>query len=249
MSQKNLVVLVLACFCQVFAPSALALAIADSSIAISNLLIAPASGSLVFGVDSPLTSAFAQAGNSLGEADGQFAGPDANAVVTWAEGHGAASGLSDVRAASGVNLPGILNSAFAVGQGSLFGVFSITDDDPDDGIEAVDVTFSMDVTGHLHGFADGLGYFQTEIIASLSLDGSDLLFHHSALSGGPHFPDTTVPVAPPTLSNMQTLNFGQEYFLFLQADSESSAYNLPEPGTLALLLGGLAGLARLRRSP
>jgi hypothetical protein len=222
-----------------------ATAITDSTLILSNLLITPSTGSVVF-ADIWSTQAFAEANNSLGEADFDFASgqglppSSASATVTWAAGSGFASVDPLIAsAATAINLPGFDNNAIALGQGSLSNLFMLAG-----GTGAVDVRFAMDVDGSLHGFADDVGRFSTEVIAALELDGSPLLFYSNMLSGGPNFPDTVVPVHQ-ALSNTLSLEFGVPYFLFLQADSESFAQNVPEPGTLALTLLGLAGLAAI----
>lgn|SRR5574338_218495 len=156
-------------------------------------------------------------------------------------GFGTLTGASAVNLPGFQNVPGIQNAASSQGQGSFSGILTVTG-----GTGSVDVTFSLDVAGLLHGFADAAGQFGTETIAALDLDGSNVLFRHDVMSGGPNFPDTTITVSK-NLTAALPLEFGGSYFLFIQADSESSARNIPEPGTLVLTLLGLAGLARARR--
>jgi hypothetical protein len=247
MNARNLGCVVLALVCQCLSQPAAALAIADSSIALFDLSITPATGTVEFDGGVPTAQAFAQAANSLGELKNQFGSspPDpahAEASVTWAEGTGDASAASfTASAASAVNLPGHDNFAASLGQGSLFGSFTITG-----GTGSVNVVFSMALAGHLHGFADEFGRFETEVITALDVDGSSVLFDRFELHGGPNFPDLTIPLSE-ILTATLALEFDVPYFLFAQADSETFARNIPEPGTLVLTLLGLTGAAQARR--
>ena len=92
-------ILVLFCGFLLFLPQKVtATAIATSNLAFSNLKIVPDSGSVVL-LDFWFLDAFAEAHNSLGESDFDY-DPDydydgtaeANAVVSFADGHGAVSG-------------------------------------------------------------------------------------------------------------------------------------------------------------
>src|SRR5215471_18451891 len=237
------------------APSgAHALVITDSTLTISNILITSASGTVQF--DPWTAEASATANNSLGQSDGQFdstainlgSTAQASATVTWATAQGPANASNlTAKGSSAVNLPGILNQADSTWRGSLFTSFTVTGCTPGN---SVDVTFSMDLSGSQHGFADALGSFTNELTASLELDGSPLLFFDTILSGGPGFPDTTKGISQ-NLNAKQTLTFGTPYFVFIQADSESNGQNVvPAPGTLSLVLaclGALAGLGMRRR--
>lgn len=244
MNAKNLGVAALALICQLLSQPAAALAITDSSLSISNLSIMPVSGRVVFDGGLPTAFVFAQAANSQGELDAQFDVSHIEAHVTWADATAdAAPAVGAVGATSAVNLPGFDNFGNSQGQGSLFGSFVITG-----GTGAVDVTFSMNLAGQLHGFADAVGSFETEVVATLEVDGGSVLFGRFELQGGPNYPDTTLPLSE-FLTATLPLEFGVSYFLFVQADSESFARNIPEPGTLALALLGLAGLARKRGLP
>jgi hypothetical protein len=226
--------------------SALALAITNSTLSISGVsisLIPPSAGTNT--VDPWTAEASAVAHNSLGQADGQFDSSSgaalANAAVTFATGQGQANAISmTANAASAVNLPGFNNEAGSTGLGSLFTTFMITG-----GTGDVLVAFSMHLDALQHGFADQVGSFRSELVASLELDGDVVLFRDSILSGGPNFPDTVTTVAT-TLSDTRTLTFDTTYFVFIQADSESNAFNVPEPSGLALILGGVALLAGYR---
>jgi hypothetical protein len=222
------------------ADTALALAITSSSLVISNLSIVPTAG--VVSVDPWFAEASATANNSLGQIDGQFDFSDtlalAAAAVTFASGSSYGNALDAMAgAASGVTLPGALNQAASDGRGSLYTFFMILG-----GAGDVDVTFSMDVDGSQHFLTDALGSYRSELVATLEVDGDLVLFWQSLLTGGPGSPDTTTPLST-TLTATRTLTFGTPYFIFIQADSESSGLNaVPEPSVLALLAAG--GLAR-----
>lgn len=128
-----------------------ATAIALSQLTASNLVVAPAVGSVSFD-NFFSTDAFAQAQNSLGElnqdSDSEINLPsEAAAVVTWAKGH-AISGdgfLPPWSADSSVNLPGAdPKAASSVGNGDFFIDFTITG-----GTGSVAVNFSVVLDGLL----------------------------------------------------------------------------------------------------
>jgi hypothetical protein len=232
-----------------------ALAITSGSLTISNIQITAGAGTVV--IDLWTAQASATANNSLGESAGQFDSTainsgttaQADATVTWANSHGTAN-LSNLTATgtSAIILPGINNQTDSSGVGDLFTTFSITG-----GTGAVDVTFAMALAASQDGTTDGVGSVtRNELVASLTVDAiSDpVLFFDSLHTLGPNstFSDTQAP----TLANTATLMFDTPYFMFIEADSEANAMNVPEPGTLALLaLSGMAmmvsGAARTRR--
>ena len=233
--------------------AALALAIVDSSLTISNLTIMPASGSASF--ELPLsTSAATNAFNSLGESvsNGNFGtGTDvsANAVVTFAQGSAQAlASNNSVGASASVNIGGGTVLAGVTLNGSvadLSGFFDIT------GTAPVDVTFSMQVSGSLSGLSDALGFLQTgDLTAELDIDGTPVLFDFETLPGLPslvginNFPNTTIPISE-TLTGNIMLDPTVSHFFEVHADAEVQAFNIAEPGSLSLLLAGLGALAWL----
>lgn len=232
--------------------SAWATAIANSALAFSNLQISPVSGTLLFPWE---LSTFSEARNSLGELDQDFAAdssPSAVSVdstVTWADGHGEASAANgppdlDVTGAAGssVNIPGsITGEAESLGRGTLVNAFMITG-----GAGAVEVDFSVDLVDVLlHVLTDQNGVFaETEVIFNLQLDGEPLLFFNDMLSVGPNSDITST--LNQHLTATKTLAFDVPYSLILEIDSESRAFNIPEPSTPVLLLTGIGLLAGFR---
>lgn len=221
---------------------AFATVVASSTITVSNLRIAPATGTVAFS-GPPDVSAFANAFNSLGESDSHGAsgtGIDvqADAAVAFATGHAEASAAAGLASAtSTLNLGGQGNEAgvsFPGSIASLSGLFDLT------GVSGmVDVSFSMDLSALLHGFTDALGSFDADADASLEIDGMPVLFDFFSLSGGPNFPDTTQPFSE-TLSATLSLDSALSHFFILTAHDDVEGMNsVPEPSTIALLLLGL----------
>lgn len=231
-----------------------ATAIANSSIDFANLEISPDSGTVVL-LDLWTLAAFAEANNSLGEADADFdtalspAMANAAASVAFAAASGNATALGDPpdfevtgSAASSVNIPGCdPAAAFAKGLGTLFNSFVITG-----GTGTVNVDFGVDISGALKVMTDDCGVkAETETIFSLELDGNPILFRHDLLSIGPNSSQTLT--FSERLATTVSLDFDTEHFLLLQLDSESSGL-VPEPPMIALLLVGLGGLLLTGRS-
>jgi hypothetical protein len=245
--------------------SALAFAIVDSSLTISNLMIKPVSGTASF--ETPLTtSATTHAFNSLGEdvSDGNTSsiGTDvtANAVVTFAQG--AANALvsnNSVFAKASVNIPGggVLAGVNVPGSdGDLSGNFDINGAST---TNPINVTFSMQVTGSLHGVSDAMGFLQNgDLTAELDIDGTPVLFDLESLpglsstAGVNNYPDTTCTIPPDTTCRIVSVTSATisldptvPHFFDLHADAEAQALNIAEPGSLSLLLAGLGALAWL----
>jgi PEP-CTERM motif len=237
--------------------AATAMAIVDSSLTISNLTITPASGSTSF-PPSLTTSATTHAFNSLGEdvSDGNSgSGTDvsANALVTFAQGHATAlASNNSVSASASVNIPNgtVLAGVNVPGSDSdLSGLFDITGASTN----PVDVTFSMQVSGSLHGVSDIAGFLQNgDLTAELDIDGTSVLFDFETLPGLPslaginNYPSTTIPVSE-TLTATISLDPTVSHFFDMHADAEAQAFNIAEPGSLSLLLAGLGALAWRRR--
>jgi|GEM_PF-6283006 len=176
--------------------AALALAVVDSSLTISNLIITPASRSASFEV--PLTtSATTHAFNSLGEEvfDGNSGtGTDvsANAAVTFAQGTAQAlAPANSVSASASVNIGGgtVLAGVNVPGSdGDLSGFFDITGASTN----PVNVTFSMQVSGSLSGVSDAFGFLQNgDLTAELDIDGTPVLFDMETLPGLPSLAGTS----------------------------------------------------------
>jgi hypothetical protein len=229
---------VAALLCGLPPQAAHATVITDASLTISGITIAPAAGTLL--IDPWTAEASASANNSLGQNVGQFDSSDtvalANAIITFANASAtsSATGLS-ITATSAVNLPGILNQAASTGLADLFTFFAITGGSGD-----VDVTFGMNVLPSQHAFVDALGIVRSELVASLDLDGDTVLFRDDLLQ---HASSPGGVVDPIRLTGTRTLTFDTFYFVFVQADSESSGINLPEP-TAAILVVTALGLLR-----
>ncbi len=231
-----------------------ATAIAESDIAFSNLQINPEVGDVEFLFDWEL-EAFAEAQNSLGEFDQDFdfsffgGMVQADAFVTWADGHGAAIAPAfpdpptlDVEgfAASHVDVPGCDPKwASSLGRGTLINEFIITG-----GMGTVDVDFSVDIAGEMHVKTDECGVLaETEIIFAMELDGDPILFFQDMLSIGPNS-ELQKSISLSLLAENVSLEFDTPYFLLLEVDSESVGIvePIPEPSTMVLTLVGLGAL-------
>ena len=247
-------ILVLLCGALLFLPQKVtATAIATSNLAFSNLQIVPNSGSVEL-LDFWFLDTFAEAHNSLGEYDVDYDPDDdfdgnakANAVVSFAAGHGEVSGpapdLSVAgNASSNVNIPGCDQIyADALGRGGAFNLFMITG-----GTGTVDVEFSVDLSGNMSVFTDDCGLFaDTEVIFGMELDGSAILSFQDYLHIGPSDSDAR-PISE-TLSTTLSLEFDSYYFLYMETDSESEAATVPAPSTGILLFSGLCALGFIRR--
>ncbi|MDQ2694653.1 MAG: PEP-CTERM sorting domain-containing protein [Pseudomonadota bacterium] len=235
------------------AKDAAATAIANSSIAFGNLAITPASGFVQ--LPEPWTlQAFAQANNSLGENDSDFdpvfspGAAGAAASVTWAMAAATASAPGDPpdlnvngSANSSVNIPGCdPAAAFSRSRGTLSNFFTLAG-----GTGSVDVAFAVDVAGALEAMTDSCGRAMTDTIFTLEIDGGPVLFHQRQLVVGPNS-SLMLPFSERLMDSV-VLEFGVEYRLQLDVDSESAARTIPEPPAGALLLFGIGALV-LRRN-
>jgi len=229
-------------------PHVYATAIAYSDISFSNLRIVPTSGTVQY-FGPWLAEAFAQADDSLGPRHQTSAVP-ADAIATYASGHGFASALDVTRltgsAASDARILGSnVAQASSVGLGTLSDLFTVTG-----GSGSVVVNFLVDIAGELNVFTDASGerartrtIFAAELSDTLlgdalSFDPIDLI-----LDVGPNSTDHVL--FNRTLSASMSLNFNTPYYYLAQADSESFAMNsaVPEPSTITLMVIGLGLMA------
>jgi len=233
-----------------------ATAIAHGDLAFSNLAITPAAGSVT--LDGPwLFEAFAQANNSLGQINDQFnsgsspGAVSASAAVTWASATGAASAPNDPPnlavtggAISNVNIPGCVTAAaFSGARGTFFNFFTLSGGGP-----SVNVTFGIDISGLLNAVTGPCGILaQSEVVFTLEVDGTPILFHQDLLSVGRN--DAASRAIATSLSNSVLLDSDVSHFLLLEADSESRGQTeVPLPPVGALLIAGLIALAAARRA-
>jgi hypothetical protein len=112
----------------------------------------------------------------------------------------------------------------------------------------------MQVSGLLDGVSDAAGFLQTgDLTAELVIDGTPTMaFDFTTLPGLPslaginNYPNTTIPISE-TLTATISLDPTFPHFFDIHADAEAQAFNIAEPGSLSLLLAGLAALAWRRR--
>jgi hypothetical protein len=214
----------------------------SSSISFSDLEITAAGGTVSFGTWS--SQAFAQAQNSLGGLDSDFTSNSgsssaASAAVTFANAAGNASVTPLGGAASGIsNVSGTIGQAVTTGQGILStSTFEITG-----GTGVVNVTFSTDLSGEVQAANDAKGVLATaEATFILDVDGTPDLFFDLPISAGPSA--SIVSTFGPDLTSTMSLEFNTPYSLYVEADAETSAYNVAEPTTAVLLLIALFGVA------
>lgn len=134
--------------------------------------------------------------------------------------------------------------------------FKVTKKDPLRPEDTVDVTFTLDYIGQLTGKTDEYGVYFTVALAGLmqltdlekNLLSYDIIYDIHSGGSSTYFHQDYLG----TLIASATLKYGDEYWLYSEADSEISGANtVPEPSTLLLLLSGV-GLAAshkvLRRS-
>ena|SRR5271157_374323 len=231
------------------APPLLAESDSSSSISLTSLTITPASGSVVF-TDPWTAEAFAQAQNSLGGFNQNFNSSigsqvQANAFVQFATGQALADPVNLVLSAgSTVNIPTIpigFVSASSQGTADIFNsTFMVTG-----GTGQVNVTFNAMLNSLQTLFTDIHGINATsEVVFALAINGNVVLFRDSPLVIGSNM-SQELPFSG-TLTNMMTLNYDEDYTIYLELDAESSGQSVPEPSTIALLVGGPA-LAFARR--
>lgn len=219
----------------------LADATATSQLSFGGLFIAPSGGSAQF-LTNWQASAYAQGG-----VNGQYntgASPSASATGDFSLGTGSASvpGLPsyNVIGSSGASnsIIGLIDASDqATGQSTVWeDQFMITG-----GSGSVNTTFSMNISGLLNVLTDANGVSaQAETVFTLQLDGNPVLFNDSLLTIGSSQSEM-LPISM-TLSNTVTLQYDTSYQLLIEADSEGSVLNTPEPGigALATLVASLA---------
>ena len=232
------------------APPLLAESDSSSSISLTSLTITPASGSVVF-TDPWSAEVFAQAQNSLGGFNQNFNSSigsqvQTNAFVQFATGQALADPVNLVLSAgSTVNIPTIpigFVSASSQGTADLFNSsFMITG-----GTGQVNVTFNAMLNSLQTLFTDVHGISATsEVIFTLAINGQVVLFRDSPLMIGSNM-FAQLPFNGSVGPNSMMLDYGVPYTIFLELDSETGGQSMPEPSTIALLIGGPA-LAFARR--
>lgn len=210
---------------------------AAASISFPSLMITPEAG--IFTLTSLSASAFAQAGVNNQFNSGPTASANANGDFSTAFGSGITPGSLTLNvsgsASSAVSIPGqTVASDAGTGRGTVIGSFTING-----GVGQVNTTFSLTDTGSLFGFTDVYGQSASaETIVSLELNGNPILFDDQKISIGSSS-ESSLPVSTPLTTAME-LTYGQSYSFVLEADAETFASNVPEPGAGALLAAGLS---------
>lgn len=165
-----------------------------------------------------------------------------------------AKGAGDIEiiTGTGLGIDGIEAQASGEAVGTFDNFFAVTGGNPGD---PVDVTFELDYTYLLDAVADSFGFYEVFVFALLSID--DLDDTPGDVDNVDDFVDDFVldfdagsaksifKLVSDTLVVNATLEYGKEYFLFAEADSEVFGTNevpVPEPGTLLLYLSGLGFL-------
>ncbi len=232
------------------APALLASSNSSSSISLTSLTITPTSGTVVF-TDPWTSEAYAQAQNSFGGFDQDYnsglgSKVTANAWVQFAAGRALADPVNLVlKAQSVVNIPqepiGFV-AASSQGTSDIYNsTFMITG-----GTGQVNVNFDalfkymQSVMTNINGINA-----TSEVIFSLLVNGTPVLFYDSPLAVGSNA-SMQIPLTSQELKNSMTLDFDEDYTIYIEMDAESSGQSMPEPSTIALLIGGPA-LAFARR--
>ena len=213
---------------------------------ISDFTMTSSSGMIVF-LDPWTAEAFAQAQNSLGGNNSQYNSSlgglaQASASVQFASAQSSADALNLIQMSSGgVNIPGGLIAASAVGQETLYNMFEITGAGG-----PVNVTFGVLLNSMQSLLTDSSGLFAgSEVAFTLSVDGQVVLFQDIANQIGPN--GSWNYTFSGELTNTIPLYENQWYEITAFADQEDSGGGqTPEPPTIALALAGAAvGFIRL----
>lgn len=222
-----------------------------SSISFSNLQFALPTGSAgsIMWQGSWTSQAYADAQNSLGQLDSAFTSnlgtaSAVSATVTFANasGSGFVSPLSGT-AFGNSSISGVTAQAETIGQGILTNTFEITG-----GSGVVNVTLSTDLTGEVKAANDAEGVLATAEAAFLvDVNGTPDLFFDSPISVGPSAsadaPFCFGSGCSQTLTNTVPLSFNTPYLVYVEADAETSAYNItPEPSAGILSVIALLGI-------
>ena len=213
---------------------------------ISDFTMTSSSGMIVF-LDPWTAEAFAQAQNSLGGNNSQYNSSlgglaQASASVQFASAQSSADALNLIQMSSGgVNIPGGLIAASAVGQETLYNMFEITGAGG-----PVNVTFGVLLNSMQSLLTDSSGLFAgSEVAFTLSVDGQVVLFQDIANQIGPN--GSWNYTFSGELTNTIPLYENQWYEFTAFAEQDPSGYGTtPEPPTIALALAGAAvGFIRL----
>jgi RHS repeat-associated protein len=208
-------------------------ATANSQLAFSNLSIAPGAGTFQL-VNAWQGTAFAQATFTQQYNSGLT--PTASALGDYSQAQGVASATAPLNGSSSANasILGLTEASDqASGQGTLISSFEITG-----GSGSVGVYFSAQIDGSLSVLTDVNGESASaESVFSLEVDGGSVLFDDRLFSIGPS--DNQSQTFSTLLNNTMTLQYNTVYQLYVQADSEASVSNVPEPGAVTLLGAGM----------
>ena len=222
-----------------------------SSISFSNLTFSSSSGTINF-AGGWTSESFAEAQNSLGEDNALDSFPQpTNTSVTQTATFATASGNAAVTpslsggASTNTTLLDAPAEAIATATGTLSNFFTISGASG----TSVNVSVSALISYLLNVQTDSLGVqARTETIFSVDIDGLPALplpFDNVFLVGS----NSTMSTSSTSTSVKGTISLDPsiEHLIEVQADSESSAIDTPEPSTMALLLAGLGSLAAWAR--
>jgi hypothetical protein len=229
----------------------------STSLELTSLQITPSLTTGSFQVISPLYSfAVASVEDSVSGSDQDLETNSASAATLYATANATASTTTlTVSASSGVNIPDITASADTF-NGGTNGQFELLFEIADTANSVENVTFNAAIQAgqSLMTTASGVSAF-SEVNFQLILpdiSSSPFLFYDNPVSIGPSA--ESMMATNTTLTGTALLQTNTPYYLFVEADSESSGLNVtPEPSYFLLVAGGLSFLfvlaarRRLRR--
>ena len=220
-------------------------ATAFSQLSFTNLVITPGGGTFQL-LANWQSSAFAQGGVS-NQYNSAFSASTATATGDYSQARGSAApgsgffGVSGSGSATASILGQIEASDAAVGRGAVVDTFRITG-----GSGSVNVLFSTLINGSLNLLTDNYGQSaDAETVFTLQVDGNPILFNDQVLTIGPN-QNAQSPFST-LLSNTVTLQYNTVYQIYIEADAEAFASNIPEPGLGAIFAVGALMVIGLRR--